>query len=92
MIIGAGPGVLPATLGRRLEQLRTGLADAGIAGAADLAAQAHRTLGLTRGERQWRRASRLLRPLVTRSARRTTGAEGALALLDRAVGQQRAAC
>lgn len=90
MLVGAGPGMLPVTLGRRLDQLRTGLADAGIAGAADLAAQAHRSLGLTRGERQWRRASRLLRPLVTRSARRATRAEGALSLLDRAVGQQRA--
>jgi len=75
---------------KRLDHLRTGLPNAGIAGAANLAAQAHRVLGLTRGERQWRRASRLLRPLVTRSARRATRAEGALALLDRAVGRQRA--
>ena len=47
-------------------------------------------LGLTRGERQWRRAARLLRPLVARSARHTTRADSALALLDRAVSRQRA--
>jgi DNA helicase II / ATP-dependent DNA helicase PcrA len=47
-------------------------------------------LGLPRGERQWRRAARLLRPLVSRSARRATRADGALALLDLAVSQQRA--
>ena len=75
MIIGAGGRTLPATLARRLDQLRLDLSGSGITAAADLAGQAHRMLGLTRGERQWRRAARLLRPLVARSARRTTKAD-----------------
>src|SRR4029079_3968420 len=54
------------------------------------AGQAHRALGLIRGERQWRRAARLLHPLVARSARHTARADSALAVLDRAVSQQRA--
>jgi DNA helicase II / ATP-dependent DNA helicase PcrA len=90
MIIGTGASVLPATLARRLDQLRLELTDSDITAAADLAGQAHGVLGLPRGERQWRRAARLLRPLVTRSARRATRADGALTLLDLAVSQQRA--
>lgn len=43
-----------------------------------------------RGERQWRRAARLLRPLVARSARHATSAVTALTLLDQAVSRQRA--
>jgi DNA helicase-2/ATP-dependent DNA helicase PcrA len=58
--------------------------------AADLASRAHQVLGLTRGERQWRRAARMLRPLAARSARHATRADAALTLLDRAVTQQRA--
>jgi DNA helicase-2/ATP-dependent DNA helicase PcrA len=90
MIIGAGTGVLPATLARRLDRLRLDLSDASITAAADLASQANRVLGVTRGDRTWRRAARLLRPLVTRSARHASRTEGALSLLDRAVSQQRA--
>ena len=88
MILGARP--LPASLARRLDQLRLELSESGLTAAADLASQAHRMLGFTRGERQWRRAARLLRPLVARSARRATSAVTALTLLDRAVSRQRA--
>jgi DNA helicase-2/ATP-dependent DNA helicase PcrA len=47
-------------------------------------------LGLTRGERPWRRAARLLRPLVTRAARQAATADNALTLLERAISRQRA--
>ena len=88
MILGARP--LPASLAGRLDQLRVELAGSGLTAAADIASQAHRVLGFTRGERQWRRAARLFRPLVARSARHTTRADSVLAVLDRAVSRQRA--
>jgi DNA helicase-2/ATP-dependent DNA helicase PcrA len=88
MIIGAS--TLPATLARRLDQLRLELSDSSMMAATDLASQAHEVLGLIRGERQWRRAARLLRPLVARSARHATRADSALTLLDRAIVHQRA--
>jgi DNA helicase-2/ATP-dependent DNA helicase PcrA len=88
MILGVRSS--PASLGRRLDQLRAGLSGSSLTGAADLASRAHRLLGLPRGERQWRRAARLLRPMVSRYSRRATRADSALALLDRAVSQQRA--
>ena len=90
MIIGQGRRDLPATFAGRLDQLRTNLSDADITTAADLAGQAYRALGLTRGERPWRRATRLLRPLTYRSARRASTVDGALRLLERAVSQHRA--
>jgi DNA helicase-2/ATP-dependent DNA helicase PcrA len=88
MILGRRPP--PESLNRRLDQLRLELSGSSLTAAADLASQAHRLLGLTRGERQWRRAARLLRPLVARSARHATRTDSALALLDRAVSRQRA--
>lgn len=88
MILGVRPS--PTSLDSRLDQLRAGLSGSSLTAAADLAGRAHRLLGLTRGERQWRRAARLLRPLVSRSTRRAARADRALALLDRAVAQQRA--
>ena len=88
MVLGARP--LPASLARRIDLLRLELSESGLTRAADLASRAHQMLGFTRGERQWRRAARLLRPLVARSARRATSAVTALTLLDRAVSRQRA--
>ncbi len=88
MILGARP--LPASLAGRLDQLRLELSGSSLTAAADLASQAHRLLGFTRGERPWRRAARQLHPLVTRSARHATRADSALTLLDRAVSRQRA--
>jgi DNA helicase-2/ATP-dependent DNA helicase PcrA len=88
MILGARP--LPRSLDKRLDQLRLELSDSGLTAAANLASQAHHMLGFTRGERQWHRAGRLLRPLVARSARRATSAVTALTLLDQAVSRQRA--
>ena len=88
MIIGAGG--LPATLARWLDQLRLELSESGIMAAADLASRAHQGIGLIRGERQWRRAARLLRPLVARTVRHTTRADAALTLLDQAITQHRA--
>ena len=90
MIIGAGGRTPPATLARRIDQLRLDLSGSGITAAAGLAGQAHRTLGLTRGERPWHRAARLLRPIAARSARRASKPDGALTLLSHAVSQQRA--
>jgi DNA helicase-2/ATP-dependent DNA helicase PcrA len=90
MIIGAGGRPLPATLARRLGQLRLDLAGSGITAAADLAGRAHGTLGLARGEHPWRHAARLLRPIAARSARRASKPDGALALLGHAVSRQRA--
>jgi DNA helicase-2/ATP-dependent DNA helicase PcrA len=88
MIIGAATP--PPTLARRLDQLQLELSDSTMMTAADLAGQAHHGLGFIRGERQWRRAARLLRPLAARSARHATRADRALTLLDRAIAQQRA--
>lgn len=88
MILGTRP--LPATLARRLDQLRLELSGSSLTAAADLASQAHQVLGLIRGERQWRRAARLLHPLVARSARHTARTDSALALLSRAVSRKRA--
>jgi DNA helicase-2/ATP-dependent DNA helicase PcrA len=89
MILGTRP--LPRGLAARLEQLRAELAGSpSLIAAADVAARARATLGITRGERQWHRAAKLLRPLVARAARRTSGTSAALGLLDRAVTRQRA--
>jgi DNA helicase-2/ATP-dependent DNA helicase PcrA len=88
MILGVRPA--PTSFDSRLDQLRAGLSGSSLTAAADLADRAHRLLGLTRGERQWRRAAKLLRPLVSRSARRAARAGSTLALLDRAIAQQRA--
>ena len=88
MILGVRP--LPASLTGRLDQLCLELSDSSLTAAADLASQAHRLLGFTRGERPWGRAARQLRPLVARSTRHATRADTALTLLDRAVSRQRA--
>jgi DNA helicase-2/ATP-dependent DNA helicase PcrA len=76
MIVGTRP--LPVTLARRLDQLRLELSDSSLIAAADQA------------ERQWRRAARLLHPLVARAARHMARADSALVVLDRAVSRQRA--
>ncbi len=78
MILGVRP--LPVSLVGRLDQLHLELSGSSLTAAADLASQAHRVLGLTRGDRQWRRAARLFRPLVARSARHTTRADSGLTL------------
>src|SRR5262249_11872467 len=72
-------------------RVRTALAGSpSLTGAAEVAARAHTTLGITRGGRQSHRAAKLLRPLVARAARRASGTSAALGLLDRAVTRQRA--
>jgi DNA helicase-2/ATP-dependent DNA helicase PcrA len=78
-------------LAARLDDLRGELARSpSMTAAASTAARAYASLGITRGGQQWQRAARLLRPLVTRAARRASTTSGQLDLLDRAVTSQRA--
>ncbi|MEH0824546.1 MULTISPECIES: UvrD-helicase domain-containing protein [unclassified Micromonospora] len=84
-----GHGTLPATLDRRLAQLRKSLPADGVTGAVAHAAGAHAGLGLPRGERHWQRATQLLRPTVTRILRRHAEPGDALERLDAAIGEQR---
>ncbi|MCA1705185.1 MAG: hypothetical protein LC808_18775, partial [Actinobacteria bacterium] len=53
------------------------------------AAKAHTTLGLPRGENHWQRAARLLRPLLTRSLRRSTDLTEVLDKLNNAIIEHR---
>ena len=79
----------PSTLTQRLDALHTSLQRDEPADAAAHAAAAHAELGLPRAENHWKRAARLLRPLVRRSLRRSTDLAEALDNLDNAVAKHR---
>ncbi len=79
----------PSTLTQRLDALHTSLQRDEPADAAAHAAAAHAELGLPRAENHWKRAARLLRPLVSRSLRRSTDLAEALDNLDNAVAKHR---
>ncbi|MGW7519532.1 UvrD-helicase domain-containing protein [Streptomyces sp. NPDC054796] len=83
-ILRATPGILA----RRLDSLYDQLRQADPQDALLLAAQAHRGIGLPRGQRHWDRAAQLLRPLMAQSLRRAPDNAGALKLLDQAVTER----
>ncbi|MDQ7909084.1 AAA family ATPase [Phytohabitans sp. ZYX-F-186] len=87
MLLGR-PG-MPATLDRRLTELREALLADGTADAAEHAAGAHATLGLTRGQSHWHSAARLLQPLVARHLRRHPDPADALEHLAAAIDTHR---
>ncbi|WP_435204117.1 UvrD-helicase domain-containing protein [Micromonospora sp. bgisy143] len=87
ILLGQVPA--PATLERRLNNLRQHLDGAGPSAAVVLAAEAHDTLGLPRGGRHWQRAAQLLQPQVVRHLRRHSEPAEALGALDTAIAAYR---
>jgi len=84
-----GQRTLPATLDRRLTELRNALSADGPSAAVGHAAGAHAGLGLPRGERHWQQAGLLLQPMVARHLRRHADPVDALEHLDIAVTEHR---
>ncbi|GIF48184.1 DNA helicase-2/ATP-dependent DNA helicase PcrA [Asanoa ferruginea] len=85
-----GRRAMPATLDRRLTELRDALLADQIGDAAQRAAAAHTALGLPQGEKHWQNAAQLLEPLVARASRRHADPAEALEHLAAAISDHRA--